>query len=47
MATSLIDNLVQDLKTATLVGVSDGSYKDGIGTASFIIENLHSTERII
>ena len=45
--TPSIDNIVQDIKTQTLVGVSDGSFKDGIGTASFIIENLKGTERIV
>ena len=45
--TPSIDNIMQDLEKGTLVGVSDGSYKEGIGTASYIIENLSGTERII
>ena len=45
--TNSIDSIVQDIQTGTLVGVSDGSFKDGIGTACFIIENLQGTERII
>ena len=42
-----IDELVEDIRNGKAVGVSDGSFKDEIGTAAWIIENASGTQRIM
>ena len=46
MTTDDISNLVLDIANGTAVCVSDGSYKDECGTASWIIESKDRTQRI-
>ena len=45
--TPSIGKIIQELSQGTIVAVSDGSYKDGIGTACYIIESEDATERIV
>ena len=47
MMTESIDNIVTDIAAGTAVAVSDGSYKDSKGTASWIVENASGTQRIV
>ena len=44
--TDNIDEIVNDLSKGTAIGVSDGSFKDRFGTASWVIENESGTQRI-
>ena len=42
-----IDEIVDDIANGTAVGVSDGSFKEEFGTASWVIENANGTQRIM
>ena len=46
MTTPSIDSIVLGIKQGTVVCVSDGSFKEACGTASWIIENADGTQRI-
>ena len=46
MATDDIDEIIADITNGTAIGVSDGSFKDQFGTASWVIENARGTQRI-
>lgn len=45
--TAEINEVVQDIQSGTAVGVSDGSFKDGFGTLSWILENASGSQRIM
>ena len=42
-----INEIVDDIANGTAVGVSDGSFKDEFGTASWVIENASGSQRIM
>ena len=44
--TEEIDEIIEDIIRGTAIGVSDGSFKDEFGTASWAIENESGTQRI-
>ena len=44
--TEEIDEIIEDIIKGTAIGVSDGSFKDEFGTASWAIENESGTQRI-
>ena len=46
LATDDIDEIIADITNGTAIGVSDGSFKDQFGTASWVIENARGTQRI-
>lgn len=47
VTTAAIDEIVKDILNGTAVGVSDGSFKDEFGTASWIQESTRDTQRIM
>ena len=46
LASDDIDEIIADIIKGTAIGVSDGSFKDQFGTASWVIENAKGTQRI-
>jgi len=47
VTTSGIDEIVQDILDITVVGVSDGSFKEEVDTAFWIFEMASDTQRIM
>ena len=45
--TDNINEIIEDIVKGMAIGVSDGSFKDKFGTASWVIENEYSTQRIL
>lgn len=45
--TAGINEIVRDIESGTAVGVSDGYFKDGFGTVSWILENTSGSQRIM
>ena len=45
--TAEIDEIIRDIGAGTAVGVSDGSFKDEFGTASWIVKNASGSQRIM
>ena len=45
--TAEIDEIVRDIELGTAVGVSDGSFKDEFGTASWVLENASGSQRMM
>ena len=44
---SEIDEIVDGILNGTVVGVSDGSFKDEFGTVLWILKNISGTQRIM
>ena len=42
-----IDKIIQGITTGTVVVVSDGFFKDDIGTSYYIVESQFGTQRIV
>ena len=45
--TQHINEIIDDITNGTAVGVSDGSFKDEFGTASWVIENFSGSQMIM
>ena len=45
--TPSISSILQDIRDGKVIGVSDGSFKDKLGTACWILEDASGSERIV
>ena len=46
MSTAEINEIVSDIANGKVVGISDGSFKEGYGNDAWIIENESGTQKI-